>query len=408
MSKLFIIARHEFTRFARRKSFLLGTLALPLIIAVLVGVGALVSLTRHGEDVAIGYVDQAGLFSTGPEATERADGNENMVSFSDLDVALKALASESVAVVYLLPPSYRESGQASAYYMSRPPSPEVNSRFAVLLRGALVSDLPPDVQHRLLTGPEEVIALAPDGAASKGLEPSGLLVPIAIGIFFTLAVMGSAGYLLQAVTDEKESRTVEVVTTSVSPEQLVGGKALGLTGLALAQVMVWVAFGVIALFIGSRFLGPLSGVGASASFIAFAATFFLPSFVLAAGIMIGIGAAVPDFRQGQQVAGVMNFLFILPLFFLGLVFSAPDSPVLVALSLFPTTSFLTLAFRFGVTSVPFWQVAVAFVLLLVSASCAVLLAPRVFRLGMLRYGRRMDFRSFREAFKTSPTRKIET
>jgi len=429
MRRLLTIARHEYGRFARRKGFLLGTLALPLAVVALVGVGILISLAGPRDDGVIGYVDNAGILATSLQAppTGAAPGREDTSAdhlgtdtggtngitagestgeraFAHLEDALSALESGGVEVVYVVPPSFLEDGGLTSYFISSPPSADLDGRFRTLLRQALVSGLPENARTRLLDGPAEVIATNPEGERSRGLDPGRLFIPIAVGIFFTFAVMGTSGYLLQAVTDEKENRTVEVVTTSVSPEQLIGGKALGLIGLALTQIAVWVGFAVVALLIGGRFLEPLHSVDLPLSFIALAATFFVPSFVLAAGMVISIGASVPDFRQGQQISGLTNFLFLLPLFFLGLVFTAPDSPVLVVLSLFPTTSLLTLSFRAGVTALPFWQVAVAFVLLLFSALGALLLAPRIFRLGMLTYGRRLDRRTLRAAFRASPTR----
>jgi len=75
-----------------------------------------------------------------------------------------------------------------------------------------------------------------------------------------------------------------------------------------------------------------------------------------------------------------------PFFFIVILFSNPDSPIMVLLSLFPTTSMMTLAMRWGVTQVPAWQVIVSFILLIASAIASIWVAAKVFRLGMLRYG----------------------
>jgi ABC-2 type transport system permease protein len=77
---------------------------------------------------------------------------------------------------------------------------------------------------------------------------------------------------------------------------------------------------------------------------------------------------------------------MVPFFFIVLIFTNPDSPILVALTLFPTTSMMTIAMRWGVTTIPAWQLGLSFVLLVAAAVGSVWLAARVFRSGMLRYG----------------------
>jgi ABC-2 type transport system permease protein len=205
--------------------------------------------------------------------------------------------------------------------------------------------------------------------------------------------MSSAGYLLQAVTDEKENRTVEIMFTSLSPEQLIGGKAAGLIAVALSQILVWVVAVVVGLVVGAQFLEPLQTVRVPWTFLLVMILYFLPAYVLMAGLMTAIGSMVTEMQQGQQIAGVLNMLFILPFFFVSVVFFNPDSPILIALTLFPTTAFITVAFRWGMTVMPAWQLIASWVLLVGTAGLSVWASARLFRVGMLRYGQRIDLRA---------------
>jgi ABC-2 type transport system permease protein len=108
--------------------------------------------------------------------------------------------------------------------------------------------------------------------------------------------------------------------------------------------------------------------------------------------MIAIGGAVSESQQGQQVAGILNLLFMVPLFLLPLFFANPGHPAIVAMTLFPTTSFLTVSMRWGLGTIPVWQLGVSWVLLVMTTFLMLWIAVRIFRAGMLRYGQNMTLR----------------
>jgi len=114
--------------------------------------------------------------------------------------------------------------------------------------------------------------------------------------------------------------------------------------------------------------------------------YFIPAYALIASMMIAIGSAVSEMSQGQQIAGMLNLLFFVPYFFFATVFANPNSPLLVALTLFPTTAFITITMRWGVTVIPLWQLIASWIILAASAGSGIWIASRVFRAGMLRYG----------------------
>jgi ABC-2 type transport system permease protein len=153
------------------------------------------------------------------------------------------------------------------------------------------------------------------------------------------------------------------------------------------------------LAVASNFVDSLPGMEISASLILVLAVFFVPLFTLAAGMVVTLGVAVTDSRQGQQLAGAISILFLLPLFFSSLLASNPDGPLMVTLTLFPTTSLLTIAMRWGATVVPLWQLILSWVILTGCAGFALWAAPKVFRRGMLRYGQRMTLRNVFDAIR---------
>ena len=402
MRKLRLVARYEYRKATRRRSFWFATLGVPLLFVVIIGIVVVVSL-RTGEEGAVGYIDESGVLAGAPPAAAGEAGASDGLVFQpypDRESAEAALRAGEVRAVYLLPQDYLSSGRATLLYADREPSDRVQSAFAELIKSRLVAGFPPEVQARLLEGPAALDFRTADGrveTAGSGL--ARFIFPLVVGMFFLVTVMGSAGYLLQAVTDEKENRTMEIMTTSLSAEQLVVGKAVGLIGVSLTQVLVWLVVGVVALAAASPFVTALQSLTVPWDFLGLAVLFFLPSFVLEAALIIIIGAVVTDLGQGQQLSGILQFIFCLPLFCIPLVMNSPDSPVLVVLTLFPLTSFLGIALRWGATLLPWWQVALSFVLTAGAAGGMLLVAPRVFRRGMLRYGQRMSLRGVFQALR---------
>ena len=89
---------------------------------------------------------------------------------------------------------------------------------------------------------------------------------------------------------------------------------------------------------------------------------------------------------------MVNLLFVLPFFFTVLLFTDPNSPLLTALTLFPTTAFIAIAMRWGVTDIPAWQLVAAWFSISIAAVVVIFVAARVFRAGMLHYGRTASLR----------------
>ena len=388
MRKFWLVARHEYRNMTRRRSFIWSTIGLPLLIAAVTAISALIA-TGAGEAIALGYVDHAGVIADSAGATAQV-GDVLFRGFSDEVSARGSLEAGALQAYYVLPADYRQTGQVQMYYGRNTPTERTRQRFDAFLRANLVADQPTAVRGRVDDGVNLILRSA-DGR--REVTENGwvnILLPFVAGMFFTFATMMAAGYLLQAITTEKENRTVEVMATSLSPLDLVGGKAVGLMAVALTQLLIWIAALVVGLVIAACFWPEVAAVRAPWGLLGVTALFFLPTYALVAGIMVAIGGMVTEAQQGQQISGITSMLFMIPLFLTVLIFSQPDSPLIVALTLFPTTSFLTILMRWGATVVPIWQLAVSWVLLVAAAGLSVWAAARIFRIGMLRYGQPLN------------------
>ena len=392
MRKLWLVARHEYLKMVRRRAFWLATLGIPLLIVLIMAVSIAVFAGRRSEK-PLGYVDHAGVLAAGvyPDLGQGERFTE-VRPFPDEAAAAAALEAGQIQAFYVVPADYLASPEVILHYWDDWPSDALREDWADFMRVNLAAGLPDDVRRRVLEGVELTVRSSDGRQEVSSRNFVNLFLPLIAGVFFTLAVMSSASYLLQAVADEKENRTVEVMFTSLTPEQFIGGKAAGLIAVALSQILFWVLAVAVGLAVGARFLEPLRAVQVPWRFLGVIGLYFLPAFCLMAGMMTAIGSMVTEVQQGQQIAGVLNMLFLLPFFFVGLAFFEPDSPILVALTLFPTTAFFAVTLRWGLTAVPAWQLIASWLLLVATAGFSLWAAARIFRVGMLRYGQRISLR----------------
>ena len=387
MRNFWLIAKHEYLKIVRKKSFLVGTLWVPAMIAVVMVVSILASLGQRGE-LPLGYVDHTGLLSDAVTLPPDANGKAplTMRAFSDETAAHQALMDKAIQAYYVIPADYVQSGHAQLFYLDERPAEVAQRDFSNFLRANLLAGYPADIQERMIEGSAVTFRSSDGNQELESQNVMAFVVPFAAAFFFVFAVMNSGSYMLQAITDEKENRTIEVLATSVRPGELIGGKALGLMSVGLTQLSIWLSTGVLALFIASFFVPEIQGVRIPWTLLGVVALFFLPAYALTAGLMTAVGGIVSDLRQGQQITGILNLFFMLPFFFLALIMAKPNSPVIVAMTLFPTTAFVTITMRWAMTTVPLWQLAASWVLLVASAGVSVGLATRIFRIGMLHYG----------------------
>ena len=400
MHKLWLVARHEYLKIARKRTFLLGTLGMPLFFVAIMAFSILAAIGGNSRS-PLGYIDHSGLLASPvvPAADSLGEPLIEIHTFGDEAAAKAALEAGQIQAYYILPTDYLDSLEITLYYWDQEPAEMIQNDFEYFLRANLVSTLPGKVQSRALNGVELIVRSADGRQEVSGKGFVNILLPFGIGFFFIFTVMGSAGYLLQAVTDEKENRTVEVMATSLTPDQLVGGKAVGLIAIALTQILFLAVVISVGLAIGARFLEPLRELRVPWSFLLATVMYFVPAYALIAGMMIAIGSAVTETRQGQQIAGALNLLFTLPYFFLVMFIGNPNSPLAVILTLFPTSSFITVTLRWGLTSIPLWQLIASWLLLVATAGFSVWAAARIFRAGMLRYGQRLDFKGMIAAMR---------
>ncbi len=392
MQRLLYIAKFEYMRNLRRRGFLMTTFGVPLIMiggfALLIAVILLTVRTER----AIGYVDQAGIIR--PDAVlapaeDTLDVAIPLYPYADENAARSAFIAEAIDAYVIIPPDYLDTGMLYAYGRENLSS-DGSDNLGNLLRASLLTDAPPAMALRAQNPIANLTLQSIDGSRTLGRDTIWLiLLPILFGLLFFIATFSSSGYLLQALIEEKENRTMEIVVTSVDPKQLIGGKTLGLGALGLTQALVWVLFGAVLLLGGGLFLEPLRNFSLPADLLLVAALLFIPGYLLYAGLMVCIGAMVTSTQEGQQISSLVALLAMSPYLLNFTFISDPNSPLAVGLSLMPLSAPIAMVMRLPLAVVPWWQIVLSLVLLVASATLAILAAAHIFRMGMLRYGQRI-------------------
>lgn len=221
--------------------------------------------------------------------------------------------------------------------------------------------------------------------------------------YMTLAIYGT--YVAMGVIEEKSTRVVEIVVSTVRPFQLMIGKVLGLGFVALTQYALWLAagFGLLAArgaLTGVQ-VGPVSLRLANIDpwlLVAFGGLFALGFFSFA-GLFAAGGSLVSRTEDAQQITGPITMVLVVVFFLAFYAMDNPESTGSVVLSMVPMTSPLIMFVRIAMGDPPAWQIAVSCALSLVAILVLIWLAGKIFRAGILLYGRRMSLAAVVKALR---------
>lgn len=389
--KTWLVTRREFLYNLTRPSYLLTAFVIPLVIAGLSYLAIEVIFATEldiDKFSTVGYVDESGQLVTQP-----AEGYERYQAFPDESSALAALKAKDIQAYLLIPPDYLASGNVTFISSEGLPEAlrdEIDDFMTAALAARLDDQLP---VARLIDPMDEDIRLLGE---AESFTTTGLIlrfgVPIVIGFLLTFNVITSAQFLMGGVVEEKENFIMEILATSARPIELLTGKVLGLGGLALLQMIFWLALGLGIGVITGR-LDAIADARFEPSVLAISLMFFLLFFLMYASLMIGIGAAASAEQEARQIAVVFVLLAILPPSWgLALILESPESPFVIFLSLFPFTAPLTMMILLGIGKTAAWQVISSLVILSITVVGILWLSSRIFRAGMLNAGQKLGWK----------------
>jgi ABC-2 type transport system permease protein len=243
-----------------------------------------------------------------------------------------------------------------------------------------------------MSRPVEMSAVKVTETGSEKDSGGGFFLVLAIGILILIMITTYGQIILAAVVEEKETRIAEVLFSSMRAFPLMLGKLIGVSLLALTQYAIWaIAFAVFALY-GT---GALSAGGAEISlpnlpisFYVYFFLFFILGYFIYATLYALIGSMVTTTQEGGQVALPIIFLIMAGYYLMFPVLRSPNSPLAFWVSMIPFFSPITMLVRIVSQTPPFWQIALSLLIGFATVVLLIWLAARIYRIGMLMYGKR--------------------
>jgi ABC-2 type transport system permease protein len=405
MKKTMLVMLSEIRTTLGRKTFVILALGIPLVLGIIALIvmavnrdasSALAESAGTGridatKQMAEGYVDEGSLIDVLP-----ADVPSGwLTEYPDEAAAQAALEAEEIAAYYIIPADYLESGEVVyATLQHNPISDRVDTdgiERILLLNLLGDADLAADVWN-----PLDIQEMALESAEPEAAEDSWIveLFPTLMVLLLYMVILMPASALVNAVTDEKKNRVMEVLMSSLSPGQMITGKILALGLLGLLQTALW--FGVLWAVVrfGGRPLKIPAGFTVPTQLLVWSFVYGLLGYAMYGAQMAGLGALAPDIKD---VRGA-SFIILLPLivvymFSVG-IFVAPDGPLALVMSLFPLTSPVGMIARMTRTTVPLWQLVLAAVLQALAAILIVRTVARLFRAQHLLSGQPFSVKRF--------------
>ncbi|MET1260085.1 ABC transporter permease [Flagellimonas sp. DF-77] len=445
MSKLKLIIRREYLAKVRNRSFVIMTFLSPILMVVMIILIAYLTKMNDNESHVVAIHNESGYFG-------RAFNPSESISFLDLEgMSLQEAKDSTLAMGYyglLYIPEGEDLetvAEHSIFYSEDSPASEVLNRlervFQNNLRASRLQNL--GVSNDDFTNIERGYAIKTttfDGEKTlKDLNIIRAMVGGAFGYLIMMFIIIYGGFVMRSVIEEKTTRIIEVIISSVKPFQLMLGKIIGTSLAGITQFSIWIVSALILLVLALMFFGidpailvdrsdiramtagaakdlspetfeQIKSIGREVlripwvTLISSFLVYFILGYLIYSSIYAAIGAAVDNETDTQQFI----FPIILPLIlaiYVGFfsVFNNPHGPIAVGFSLFPLTSPIVMLMRLpggiGEGGVPFWQLATSILLLITTFLGIVWLAAKIYRVGILTYGKKPSYRELAKWLK---------
>lgn len=432
MNKIGLIIRREYFTRVKKRSFIIMTFLGPLLIAAVYIIPILLALHADNEKRTIAIVDQSHWFERQFVSTE----NQTFIRLDDIDIdSTKRLVQQGFFDIALFIPETQLNIPSSAVVYSMKQVPiTVESHIKEVMKNEiqvqklLAAGVDPDILESLKTNINlSVIRMDEEGGEKETFTEIQFILGLILAVLIYMFIMLFGGQVMQGVSEEKSSRIIEVIVSSVKPFQLMMGKIIGVSLVALTQFVMWI------LLTGVIYVGFSAAVGITnpeaisqgtvlsqeisntnimdneavqdvlnvvhsidfGTIIVSFIVFFLLGYLLYATMFAAIGSLVDNNTDSQQFTLPVTVPLIIAIISAVYIVNDPDSSLAVWMSMIPFTSPVVMMVRipFGV---PIWQVMVSAILLAGTFVGMTWVAAKIYRTGILMYGKKP---TYKEIFK---------
>ena len=441
MNKLPLIIKREYLAKVRNKSFVIMTFLSPILMVAMVLLIGYLTRLNDNEKRVIAILNESDYFSNEFTTTETT----SYVKYRDLTLEEAKDSTKQMGyygLVYLPNEDNLELVSKRAFFYSKDaPNTQILEYLERIFKDRLREERLRNLgisaaEYSEMDRSYQMNISTFEGEQNlKGINEIKAIIGGGFGYLIMMFIIIYGGFVMRSVIEEKTSRIIEVIISSVKPFQLMLGKIIGTSLAGITQFAIWIVTGTILLVIAMTIfeidqstmsrpdVGSALGQGVSPGMpsadmtmqlyaqelfeipwvmlITFFLVYFILGYLIYSSIYAAIGAAVDNETDTQQFI----FPIILPLMlaiYVGFfsVFSNPHGPIAVGFSLFPLTSPIVMMMRLpggiGDGGVPIWQLATSILILLATFIGIVWLAAKIYRVGILMYGKKP---SYRELFK---------
>jgi ABC-2 type transport system permease protein len=397
MLNVWLVAKREYLERIRAKSFLIMTILIPILMGGLV-YGAALANGRSGSNLHIAVVTPDPQFGADLkselESTTRSDRDSAKQGITKVDV-ISPPTSDTRAI---LDNRLRNRKLDGYIWVTPSTTPHTRPTFE------WVSKSKADILTPSLLGQGIRTALTREGLGNLGMPASDvdtLLKPVDLvsqdndGAFASVYALFFLMYFVilfygmnvaRSIIEEKTSRIFEVLLATIRPEEMMAGKVLGVGAVGLTQIGIWIIAGLLVTMLG--LLASDVSFAITPVQVAFFILFFLLGYILYSSVAAALGAMTSSEQELQQ----MNMFLMLPLIASSLVILRvvrdADGAVAQAFSFFPFCTPLIMYVRIAVHQPPAWQIALSIVGLILTILAVLWFASRIYRVGILMYGKK--------------------
>jgi len=436
MNKTLLILRQEYLKRVKKKSFIILTLLVPFLFAGVFALIILLSVKGDKKERTIAVFDESALFNE--ELTDEGLTKYEFIPKEEyLQLKSNLKASEYYALLYIPQDIYSNN---YAQLISEKQIPfEFNEEIQRKLSRYIENDKRqkiidetgiPDLEERL-AGTRTWIKLntlkiSETGEAQKSSSIVAFIASYAMGIIIYFFVFMYGAMVMRGVMEEKKSRIIEVIISSVKPFELMAGKIVGTALVGLTQVAIWVVLGIVVLIGAQGFFSPESAQQMGQSImdsqqqmnpamaqvaepnkvmevmemignlnlplIFFAFVFyFLIGYLLYSSLLGAVGAAVDNDEDAQQMVFPVTIPLILSIMLLFPIARNPEGPVAFWFSIIPLTSPVAMMARIPY-GIPVWELLLSRFLLVLTTIGVIAAAAKIYRIGLLMYGKKVNLK----------------
>lgn len=409
MRKIWLIIKREYVTRVKTKGFVIGTLIVPLLG---IGITALVVfMVGHQSNQALRFaiIDNAGGFAPSvvgsldqklPSGqpmfvvTETIDRPASPGAIQD-DLRAKILSGRLDA--YLLIP--KDLNQPAELHTKNPGNYALFGPLTAALNQALVKERlsargihVDDVRDIVQSADLQIIKVSKAGESVERGQTMGVAVALVFLLYISLLMYGII--TMRSVLEEKTTRTMEVLISAVHPFQLLAGKILGVAGVAFTQFFIWsLSLALLATY--GAAIAAMAGAGAAlasihvpGALLASAGVYFFGGYFLYSAMFAAVGAACSNEQDAAQLQWIAMAPLVFTIMIYSMVLNDPASRSSIILSEIPFFSPLLMPLRISLQTPPAWQIALSIGLLLLSIVAVIYCSAKVYRVGILMYGKR--------------------